>query len=278
MERKCIGIYTNPNKEDAVRALGKAIELLTNNGYDCAVPEIEIPALDNSIKENTKIFAIENKKIELLVVLGGDGTVMRAINISLEYDVPILGINFGRVGFLCEVEFENLIDAVNAAVSGECSIDRKMLIDGYLNGEKQYTCLNDCIVYKRVFSGVADVDVYIDEMDVGRIMCDGIIISTPTGSTAYSISAGGPIIADGLDIMLVTPIFSHSLCIKPIVAKDSSTIKVVTNNDTVSSFDGLKNIELKKGDIMEFKRSERQATFISFKKRNIFSLLREKLK
>lgn len=216
-----------------------------------------------------------------VVVIGGDGTVLRtvssAVNNGLMVDAPILGINYGKIGFFSETDIDGFDDAFNRFIHGDYAIDRAAMLCANVGSDGRFVCLNDFMIAKKGFSSVAHVEVLIDGCSMGMVHADGVIVSSTTGSTGYSISAGGPIVAPNLNVILVTPICPHSLTVRPVVASFDSTITVAAHSDCVLHSDGAQLMQLEKGSVINVQRSEHSIGFVRIGERNIFKLIREKL-
>lgn len=272
MKLKSIGFITNINRPMATEVLYKLISAAQVRGLeysaDCSVAK----AYDrHQIKD------IEDSDIDMLTAIGGDGTILRAAQIASGKKVPLLGVNLGRIGFLSEVESDAFPDALDLIKQDKHYIERKLMFECCVNDKNVYHCLNDIILYKPSLSGVALINVYVDGQNAGSLSCDGIIVSTPTGSTGYSISAGGPVIADGLDAAIITPICPHSLSYRPIVARADSELILTMRNEGFLSVDGQHVLGIGKNDVIKVSKALVYTDFIRLKKRNIYELIRKKL-
>ncbi len=219
----------------------------------------------------------ETAPLDFLVVLGGDGTLLRFADAAAQKNVPILGVNLGRIGFLSEICCDDFPNALIRLLADDYFLDERMMLSVLVNENPAVHCLNDAIVYKSSFSGTVQVEIRIDDNAVGSALCDGMIAATPTGSTAYSLSAGGPIVAPGMEALLITPICSHTLYMRPMVASVDSNISFSMNVDGFVSADGAKIAEVAAGDCVSICRSERRTAFVRFRSQNLFELVRQKL-
>ena len=214
---------------------------------------------------------------ELLVVIGGDGTLLRFASAAAERDIPLLGVNLGRIGFLSEIAFNEFAAAIERIRAGEYRVEARMMLRCSVNGEFCSDCLNDFLVFKQSFSGTIHVDLLCDGQAVGSMFSDGIIASTPTGSTAYNLSAGGPVVTQSLDSIVVTPVCSHTLHIRPVVSAPDAVWTIHVNGDGFIAGDGFKLRNVSADDRIVVTRSERRAKFIRFREQNVFELIRQKL-
>ncbi|MGA1861479.1 NAD(+)/NADH kinase [Deferribacter thermophilus] len=223
------------------------------------------------------------EKSELIIVLGGDGTLISAIRLVEDKDIPILGINLGRLGFLTETKVEEAIHVIENILEGNYRCEQRMKLNGKIvNGEAEFSMdvLNDIVIHKGALARIIEMDVFIDNMFVNTYRADGLIIATPTGSTAYSLAAGGPIVIPTMNSILITPICPHSLTHRPVVVPDNSEIKIIIKSEDEKifiTFDGQIGKKLEKNDEIIIKKSKNYARLIIPKNRNYYSLLREKL-
>lgn len=267
-----IGFIINPTKEDAVRLVKGAVDRAAERGFTCV--------LDPDAAQFAGIGAcasFESHKPDMLAVFGGDGTILKAAARAVELDVPVLGVNFGRLGFLSEVAIEDFGTALDALRGGGYSVDQRLLLECRVNDGAPRLCINDALLYKESFSGVVDIDVSIDGVPAGTVSCDGLIISTPTGATGYSISAGGPVIAPGLDACIITPICPHALCFRPIITSPKASMRFVLRNPGLLAVDGVPITNISQSDEISISCADRRVGFIRVSQRNLYSLIRSKL-
>lgn len=214
---------------------------------------------------------------DCIVTIGGDGTILRAMRHASRYGIPVLGINMGRVGFFSEIGAEGFDDALNRLHEGNFEVESRSMLSCSVNGEHIGDCLNDFSIHRQELSSIVQLDLSVDGDDVGNVMADGLIVATPSGSTAYTMSAGGPVVAPKLECTLVTPVCPHSLTVRPIVASEDSVVEARVKSFCRLIEDGQNVRILVPGDSIAVFRSEFTAKFIRFDKRNVFKLLREKL-
>lgn len=223
------------------------------------------------------------KGVEVVIVLGGDGTMLRAAHGIGTYDVPLMGINLGTVGFLTEIEVSNAYKAVDRLLAGDFKIEKRMMVEGKIK-DKCFSCLNDVVITRAGFSRIIGLNIYVNDQLLDTYEADGVIVATPTGSTGYNLSAGGPIISPKARAVVVTPISPHSLTSKSVVfdSTDHIRIKVVKKRRTqeteaIVSFDGADNIELSAGESVEVACSSREIRLIKMYDTSFYSVLREKI-
>lgn len=219
---------------------------------------------------------------DLLIVLGGDGTILSALDYALPNDIPILGVNLGRMGFLTEVDPANLQQDVRSVLEGRYSIDSRMTMTLHGQDEKSIFALNEIVVTRSTSAvRVLSLEIEVNGILVDRISGDGLIVASDTGSTAYSLSAGGPIIRPGLDCFVITPICPHTMNARPVVvsSQDMITIRVLDDRGGAHAvLDGRKMVNVWQDEpSVTISRSGLKARFIRLHDRNYFSLLRDKL-
>ena len=214
---------------------------------------------------------------DLLVVIGGDGTLLRFASVAAQRDIPLLGVNLGRIGFLSEIALNEFSEAIVKIQRGDYRVEERMTLLCSINGAPFASCLNDVLISKQSFSGTIQIDMYCDGQSVGSVFSDGIIASTPTGSTAYNLSAGGPVVTQNLDSIVVTTVCSHTLHIRPIVSAPDAIWTVHVNGEGFVSGDGIKLSRVNPNDCISVTRSDRRVRFIRFREQNVFELIRQKL-
>ena len=268
-----IGIFANPTNPSALSAVQSIIDAAMAVSFSCALDA----SIRRCLPEYSAFPSFEEAPPEAIIALGGDGTILRAATIAVPLDVPVLGVNFGRVGFMSAVNSQKAPLALRRLAEGDYLVDARMLLSCAVNGGETHDCINDAILYKKRFSGVADIHVSINGVDAGSVFCDGLIVSTPNGATGYSISAGGPVVAQGLDVAIVTPICPHTLCFRPIVAQADADIRLSMHSDGYLAIDGILTRDISEKDVITLTRSQNSAKFIQFGQQNIYELIRTKL-
>ena len=222
--------------------------------------------------------------LDLVVVLGGDGTFLRAVGLVLREQVPVLGVNAGRLGFLTEVEPQDLEAALEAVRTGCCGIERRITlaarteVDG--EGVVEDLALNDLVLEHAARERLAGVAVHVGGRLLARYAADGVMVSTPTGSTAYSFSAGGPIVSPRLDALLLTPIAPHMVFNRSLVlhADEPVRLEVLPGNHVLESVDGRAVRELAPGAVVEVRRGPRDALLMRVGKADFYGLVRSKFR
>ena len=222
---------------------------------------------------------------DLIVVLGGDGTMISTARLVGDADVLVLGINYGSLGYLTDFRIEEMFPALESIIAGEYEIDRRVMLDAehWRNGEKLVTgrVLNDVVINKAALARIIDIDVRLNDLFVNTFRADGLIVSTPTGSTAYNLSAGGPIIYPSMNAIVLTPICPFTLTNRPIVVPDEARIDLALDNENegvVLSLDGQTGYPMKAHDRVVIRKSETTFNLVQPANRNYFDVLRDKLK
>ncbi len=219
-------------------------------------------------------------QVDLVVVLGGDGTLLSIAHLAAERRLPVVGVNMGHLGFLTEVPTAELYDTLDAFLAGrEGLVSPRLLLRASARG-KSYLCLNDVVINKGAMARMIQIDIQIDGRNVAALKSDGLIVATPTGSTAYSLSAGGPIVQPHVPALVLTPICPHALSFRPMAVSSDSKIalRLLTAGEEVYlTLDGQRGLLLGKDDVVEIERSKFVLSLVSSPRRNYFDLLKEKL-
>jgi len=218
---------------------------------------------------------------DFLVSLGGDGTLLGLVRKSYNYHKPVLGINAGTLGFLADVTLSEIDTFLDNLLIGEYRIDDRMMIDGYIqtaNGRKNFYAFNDVVITRPSISHMVKIDAFIDDEWFNTYRGDGLVISTPTGATAYNLAAGGPVMYPLTKAFIMTPVAAHSLTQRPLVLPSDFTINLSSSKDkVVVMIDGQDDYEMQKGEVLVINGAEIGAKLLHKKERNYFSVLREKL-
>jgi NAD+ kinase len=279
---KSVAIISKPAKPEVAEILPNLFEWLDQHHYRVMVDR-ETAAYTNS-KEIVERGEMGARKPDYAIVLGGDGTLLSAARSVAKAGVPILGVNLGTLGFLTEVPLAELYSALAAIDVNQYSLDCRSMVSCQLLREGEcigsYDALNDAIVNKVSIARLASLDLYIDDMFVSNYKADGMIVATPTGSTAYSVAAGGPILMPSVEAFVLTPVSPHSLTHRPLVVRDTSTIVVLVNTEQESAYlsiDGQVGMELRDGDRIVCRKSQYTVKLMRISK-TFFDVLRTKLK
>ncbi len=270
-------ILTNTEKDIDLALSNKISEYLSKHEAEAII----ISDMLNDVDEERKKEYM--KGVQAAIVLGGDGTMLRAAHWIDSYEVPLLGVNLGTMGFLTEIEESNVFHALDRLMSNDFKLEKRMMIEGKVN-EKIYHSLNDIVITRAGFSRIIGLNVYVNGELLDTYEADGVIIATPTGSTGYNLSAGGPIVSPKSKAIVVTPISPHSLTAKSVVFDSNDNIKIeivkkrkTQETEAIVSFDGGDSTELSAGDVVTANISAKEISLIKMYDVNFYSVLREKI-
>lgn len=289
MAIRSIGIVTKPRKEELEPILPTLLKWLGQRGIQALLDDESASAFNSSANAVLDVPVLPRNelpaKCDLLLVMGGDGTLLAAARSAREFDVPILAVNLGSLGFLTAVTVGELYDSLEEILNGKHQIEyRKMLqIQMIRSGSLMatYHALNDAVLNKGAISRILDFEAYVDGHFVTLFKADGVIVSTPTGSTAYSLAAGGPIVYPTVEAFIVTPICPHTLTNRPLVVPDRSRIEVVVKTEAESVFltvDGQVGHDLHNEDRIVCELSPSRIGLVRPPHKGFFEVLRSKLK
>ncbi len=278
-----IAIYPNLDKKNAGRCTQEVINILKKNDVNIYLDNQYKNTFANFEKINYGDFVTFFKSCDIIIVIGGDGTIIKCAQIISETDVPLLAINSGRLGFMASLE-ENELNLINRVLNGDYSTIKRMMINGrivYKNGkEKIFSALNDIVVSKENLCKLADFEVSVNSVTVSSVRADGLIFSTPTGSTAYSLSAGGPIIEPTCECIEFTQICPFSLLARTMIFSPDKVIKVQSGRKgetIVVSPDGCDEIPITNEDELYIYKSENYVRFIEINGSNFYRSVNNKL-
>jgi NAD+ kinase len=277
-----IGIYAKRNNPAAVKVAVELVAWLQQRGKEVFLEEPLARAMGAGPGHASSAIP---SLVELIIVLGGDGTLISVSREVGSLRVPILGVNLGSLGFLTEVTLDELYPTLETVLQGDYAVSNRMMLkavvhrDGEVIG--QYRVLNDVVINKGALARIIDMEAWVDDAYLTTFKADGLIIATPTGSTAYNLAAGGPIIYPGLHCLVISPICPHMLTNRPIIVSDEAVIRVEVkfqDEDVVFTADGQVGMPLKGGDVVEVRRSKSITRLIKSPSKDYFKVLRAKLK
>lgn len=278
---KKIGIICKAGRPEPPEILKELLPWLRKKGFETFLDSETAAILDMEGHPRSQIPSL----VDVIVVLGGDGTMLSVARLVCEKGIPILGVNLGGLGFITEVQRAELYEAMDKILSGECSFEERIMLTAHIHrhGERiaEYTVLNDVVINKGALARIIDLETYINKAYVTTFKADGLIVSTPTGSTAYSLSAGGPILYPTLNSIVLTPICPHTLTNRPIVLPDDVLIEIALKSpseDVFLTLDGQVGFSLRQNDIVEVKKSPYKTKLLIPYERDYFQILRTKLK
>jgi len=271
---KKILLLPNPLKPEAIELGERLKPILIQMGFEVILEE----ALSD-VKDGTVFW----QQLNLVLVLGGDGSMLNAARKIYPHQIPLLGINLGQLGFLTKVESDRVVEAFELYLQGKCHLEmRTMLLAEVIRNEvvlPQQVALNDFVVAKNSCGRLIRFEIWIDEEYFTTCPADGLIVATATGSTAYSLSAGGPILDPRLEALLITPICSHSLYSRPVVLRKESQIGIKVNSNNVEmllSADGQESIVLQAQDWIRVTRAPYHTQLLHFNHQGVFEVLRSR--
>jgi NAD+ kinase len=280
---KTIGIISRPRRSNLAEVVPPLLRWLEEHGVRTVLdPETAGSLKDDGLGTTRHQVA---EQADLLLVLGGDGTLLAAAREAALRGVPILPVNMGSLGFLTSFTVDELYPALEATLAGKSTIDERvlLLVERVNRGEilTKQRVLNDCVVHKGTLARMIELELYVDDGFVCRYRADGLIVATPTGSTAYSMSAGGPIVHPMVESILITPICPHTLSDRPVVIHDTSKIELRVAESSESVFltlDGQTGVPMQVGDRVRITRAEERLKLIQPPNKTYFEILRSKLK
>ncbi len=274
-----IGIVAKRNKPEAVAIAGHLVEWLRAKKIEVYTPTLPEGDCKSVGKEEIP------SDVEMIVVLGGDGTLLSVARQVWNKNIPILGVNLGGLGFLTEITLDELYPVLERVVRNDYEVnEREVLGAGVIRrGERiaEFIVLNDAVINKGALARIIDLETTINGEYLSTFRSDGLIISTPTGSTAYNLSAGGPIVYPSLHTIIITPICPHTLTIRPIIIPDNVKIRALLKSrdeEVTLTLDGQQGFTLEFEDVVEVEKAEGRILLIKSPYRHYFELLREKLK
>ena len=283
---KKFALLTNYSKDKRLVYTRMIKTYITENGGSYWIPRyISEPDKDGDQRYD---FSDMPEDIECVLVLGGDGTLLQAARELLQRHIPLLGINLGTLGFLTSAEKSELPKCLDSVLDDSCSIDERMMLEGvaYHGSEKiqMNIALNDVIIARAGFSRLVELKIYVNGELLSIYKADGIIVSTPTGSTGYSLSAGGPIIFPQTDVIVITPICPHSLQARSLVVSGEDRIMIeigrrrkTQKEEAMVTFDGRSAQELETGDRIEIYKAQETTQLIRLKGRSFYQVLQNKI-
>ena len=285
---KRIGIVLKPHQPDALKTICELVKWLDERGIELVGgPEIERERIEH--ETGCAISEVPHDEIaagaDLMLVLGGDGTMIATARMVGDREVPVLGVNYGGLGYLAEFRIEELYHALESILSDNFRVDKRVMLDVELKRQDasitRNRVLNDVVINKSALARIIEIEAYLNKHFVNAFRADGLIISTPTGSTAYNLSAGGPVIFPSMNAVVITPICPFTLSNRPIVVPDTATIELLlkTHQEQVTlTLDGQVGFELNVDDRVVIRKSSVTFNLVQPSNRNYFDVLRDKLR
>lgn len=285
---KRVGIVVKPHQPDALKTICGVVEWLAKRGIVLVGgPEIERERIEH--ETGCAVEALDHEElagsVDLMLVLGGDGTMIATARMLGDTEVPVLGVNYGGLGYLAEFRVEELYTALESILDGNYRIDtRVMLRVELMRGDKEVTrtrVLNDVVINKSALARIIEIETYLNQQFVNSFRADGLIVSTPTGSTAYNLSAGGPVIYPSMNAVVITPICPFTLSNRPLVVPDDAVIELclkTPKEDVALTLDGQVGLPLEVEDRVMIRKSRTTFQLVQPMNRNYFEVLRDKLR
>lgn len=277
-----IGIIPNLQKASSLDVTQGLIKWLEDQNIQVLLNEITASEVERP--DLAQASAVIYKNSDFIIVLGGDGTLLSVARQVLWHKTPILGINLGHLGFLTELELDNMYEGLEKIKKGEYRLEERLMLEAVVVKNNMisdnFRALNDIVISKGSFSRIIRLKTYINHSYIETYSADGIIISSPTGSTAYSLSAGGPILSPDVEGMVITPISPHIMSSRSIVISQEEEVRVEVvggKNDVMLTIDGQQGYRLNEGDVIIIRKSDFTAKMIKLKGKNFYDVLRTKM-
>lgn len=279
--QKTAAIISRPDRSQVAEIISGLLAWLAEHHYDVIIDlETANYVTGQKVVPRTEMSSC---RLDLVIVLGGDGTLLSAARVTAAIDVPLLGVNLGSLGFLTEVPLPSLYPMLEAIAQGRAAVEHRSLMHvDLMRGDAvrgSYLVFNDAVLNKTALARLNTYDLYIDKAFVSSYRSDGMIVATPTGSTAYSLSAGGPVLMPTVKALLITPVAPHALTHRPLVVPDSVEIEILLRSEEMAylSLDGQPGLDLRDGDRVRCRRSEHGVNLFRTGA-DFFQVLRTKMK
>jgi len=288
-----VGIIANPARPVVRRLIPELVRLLSSwSGKPSLSADLGDMITDEASRRNCDIVDTDDRvtgEVDWVIAIGGDGTLLKTARLVGASGIPILGVNSGKLGFMMQTTPDELGDALERVFEGKFSLDKRLVLQGRTGngtsgdatGGEVFSALNDIVIDKGAICRVIELGIYVNDEYVNDVMADGLIVSTPTGSTAYSLAAGGPILAPGMEAIAVSPICPHTLSNRAMVlaARDRIRVEVRADHpDLLVTVDGQENVVIQPGSTVEIFRADHTIHLIRFTDRSFYDVLRTKLK
>ncbi len=278
-----IGVIINTQKKKARKLAGELLEYFNSKSVPYLIESDSARVLPEASR-SVEISELKGR-VDFIVLLGGDGTLLHTASHFCGTGIPLLGINVGSLGFMTVIEKDCFKKAVDDLLAGDYEVENRMMLTAevYRSGEQVYKSygLNDVVISRGASFKLIGIELYINGEFISNYEGDGLLVATPTGSTAYSLSAGGPIVHPRLKVMLITPICPHNLFMRPMVIGDDDEVSVnlkIPGKKMHLSTDGRSILELQNGDQIKIRKSSQEVSLVRFPDRDFYQILREKMK
>lgn len=273
---KTIGIVVNPSKKLSRKLLPETITWLKSKNLEVlVVKEEKLDFIDNSLFISPKQL---REKSDFVIAMGGDGTLLKAVRYIEESGKPIIGVNLGSLGFLTEIVVDELFPTLQKILEGRYHLEKRILLNATVSNGKKFTALNDIVLHMGQSGRIIEIEIHIGDSHFANFSADGLIVSSPTGSTAYSLAAGGPIIQPGVEAQILTPICPHTLGLRPVIFSSKEVISIKLKTGTgIFVVDGQTNIEVSEGFSFKVSQADYQINLVKATEKNYYEILRTKL-
>jgi NAD+ kinase len=280
---KRAAIISKPGKPEVAGIVNNMARWLRDHGYAVTADSSSKQFCD--FCELVERDQLSEKHPDFVIVLGGDGTLLSVVRNVACAGIPILGVNLGSLGFLTEIKQEEILLALDAIDAGPCDVSLRSMVHCQLRRREEclasYEALNDVVVHQSALARIAGFEVRVNEKFVANYKADGLIVASPTGSTAYSLAAGGPILAPDVQGFVITPVAPHALTNRPLVIQDTAIIDILikdSGDSVLLTVDGQQGTSLSDGDVVQCRKSEYKVKLLKLPERSFFDVLRTKLK
>lgn len=271
-----VALFPNANKHESKNVALGIYEFLTAQNVQVVMGE-----LGSSLFEAPLLSSIEPATVDFAITLGGDGTILRLFHLHPELTAPVLAVNMGSLGFLADIQVKDVYPALQNLLDGNYIIQERLMMEGQTaNGQEKCIAVNEIVVHRAANPSLVDLAIHVDGSYLNTFSADGIIIATPSGSTAYSLAAGGPILAADIDAFVITPICPHTISNRPIVLKPKKEIQIqyISDHEAVEiACDGVPFVNMVTGKAFHIHRSKRLFKLVSMPHHDYFATLRTKL-
>lgn len=274
-----IGVFVNEKKDEGFRMTKRLLGLLSNRGVDYCVDSKISQALGGAV-------SCDPSQVDVLFVLGGDGTMLAAARKYAQFGTKMLGFNLGRLGFLLDANIDELDAVISRVLEGDYRIEERIMLAAGISDKKGETrfkgyALNEAVLTQKAIQRIIHVDIYVNGEKADNYVCDGALVSTPTGSTAYSLSAGGPVVKPTVDVLLITPICPHSLTSNNFIISGNDRVelrpRLLAGQSAMLTLDGQNFVEVGEGEGVIIEKARHKARFIKLSNTSFFQRLKSKL-
>lgn len=270
-----IALFPKTQKDESKKLALQVIEFLSKKGISVVVEDDKAAEL-----EAPPFSSIDPQSIDILISMGGDGSILRVAHQYSDLNAAILGINLGHLGFMADVQISDVIPCLEDLVNGSYTVQERIMITGKSNRGDSFFAINDCVLHRARNPSLVEIAIYVDDHLLNNFEADGVILATATGSTAYSLAAGGPILSPEIEAFVLTPICPHTISYRPIVINPKRDIRIeyVSKNQPIEFVtDGLQHFEMSTGDHVILKKSSQTFKLVNLQRIDYFSTLRHKL-